>query len=210
MHAIRLSALGLALFLAAACGGGQKVTPPPDPFRPEPIEEVKPSGPTRTDCDPPDPSNAKDAMTYAERAPSIGEAQQLADEGFAELTAAEGDALDPQTREDKITRAVEDFLSALGADPYNVHATYNLAAAYARIGRNQCALNLLVRLIAMKDHQSRKVEVGKKFDRLLGRNGQTIDPDFRKMRDDAGFRCVIANIAAATPTLCFGPGASGG
>ena len=55
----------------------------------------------------------------------------------------------------------------------------------------------------------RKVEVAKKFDRLLGRAGQTIDPDFRKMRDDAGFRCVIANIAAATPTLCFGPGAAG-
>ena len=70
-----------------------------------------------------------------------------------------GVVADPQTREEKITRAVEDFLSALGADPYNVHATYNLAAAYARIGRKQCALNLLVRLIAMKDHHSRKVEV---------------------------------------------------
>lgn len=207
MHSIRLSCLGLALSLAAACSGGQKVTPAPDPFRPDPIEVVAPTGPTRTDCDPPDGSNAKDAMTYAERAPSIGEAQQLADEGFAELTAAEGDALDPRTREEKITRAVEDFLSALGADPYNVHATYNLAAAYARINRPQCSLNLLVRLIAMKDHASRKAEVAKKFDRLLGRNGQTIDPDFRKMRDDTAFRCVIANISAATPTLCFGQGA---
>ena len=198
----RLICLGTLTTLAAACGGGQKVTPPPPPFRPEPVEVMAPR-PVRTDCDPPDPSLARDAMTYRERAASIGEAEQLADDGFAELTAAEGGALDPQTREDKITRAVEDFLSALGADPYNVHATYNLAAAYARIGRKQCSLNFLVRLIAMKDHSSRKDEVAKKIDRLLGRNNTPIDPDFRDMRDDERFRCVIANIGATAPTECF-------
>lgn len=206
MHSLRLTCLGLTASLAlAACGGGQKVTPPPPPYRPAEVQEPTLSGPLRTDCDPPDPSQSKDAMMYSERAPSINEAQQLAEEGLAEFEGSKGNALDPQTREDKVTRAVEDFLAALAADPYNVHATYNLAAAYASIGRKQCALNLLVRLIAMKDHTSRKADVAKKFDRLLGRNNQAIDPDFRDMRDDAGFRCVIANYTAATPTLCFGP-----
>lgn len=203
--AFALAAVTLAAALAA-CGGTQKPSPPPEPFRPEPVAEPETVAPTRTDCDPPDPSRNLDAMTYAEREPSISEATQLAREGVADLEIARTTD-DQQIREEKLTQAVDTLLSALAADPYNVHATYNLAAAYARIGRQQCALNLLVRLIAMKDHHSRKVEVAKKFDRLLGRNGQTIDPDFRKMRDDAGFRCVIANISAATPTLCFGPGA---
>ena len=201
-HARSLFGLGLVATLVAACGGGQKVTPPPDPFRPDPIEEPAVAAPTRTDCDPADPSRAKDAMTYAERQASIGEAQQLAEDGFTALQEAET-VTDQQTKEAKITLAVEDFLSALAADPYNVHATYNLSAAYARIDRKQCSLNFLVRLIAMKDHSSRKVEVAKKLDRLLGRNNVAIDPDFRKMRDDTAFRCVIANIGAATPTTCF-------
>ena len=38
-HARSLVGICLSTALVAACGGGQKVTPPPDPFRPDPIEE---------------------------------------------------------------------------------------------------------------------------------------------------------------------------
>lgn len=198
-----MTTLRLALvtvLLAAACGGSQKVTPPPEPLRPDPIEVADTPPPTRTDCDP--PSTTIDAMTYREREPSISEAEQLAREGVADLEIARGTD-DAQIREEKITSAVDTLIAALAADPYNVHATYNLAAAYARIDRRQCSLNMLVRLIRMKDHSSRKVDVQKKFDRLLGSNGVPLDPDFKNMRDDGRFRCVIANIGAVQPTECF-------
>jgi hypothetical protein len=197
-----LTLAGLAL-AAVGCGGNQKVTPPPPPFRPEPIEQLKVVAPTRTDCDVPDPAHARDALTYAERLPLLSSAQQLAAEGLAKLQSAEGASLDPKTREELITDAVDDFLSALGDDPYNVNATYNLAAAYARIGRKQCSLNLLSRLVLMKDHASRKAEVAAKFDRLLGRNNVTLDPDFRDMRNEDRFRCVITNLGAVQQTDCF-------
>ncbi len=199
--AFALAAVTLAAALAA-CGGTQKPSPPPEPFRPEPVAEPETVAPTRTDCDPPDPSRNLDAMTYAEREPSISEATQLAREGVADLEIARTTD-DQQIREEKLTQAVDTLLSALAADPYNVHATYNLAAAYARIDRRQCSLNLLSRLIQMKSHSSRKAEVQQKFDRLLGSNGAPLDPDFRQMRDDDRFRCIISNIGAPAPTDCF-------
>lgn len=189
--------------LAIGCGGGQKVTPPPPPFRPEEVIVEGPAAPTKVDCDPTDPRLTPDAWTYAQRAPAIEESKALAASGLAKLTAAEGASLDPKTREELITDAVDEFLAALGADPYNVNATYNLAAAYARINRKQCSLNLLERLVLMKDHSSRKVEVSQKFDRLLGRSGTPLDPDFRDMRQDERFRCVVSNIGSNTYTECF-------
>lgn len=204
MTHLRQPALAAIVLAAAltACGGTQKPAPPPDPFRPEPVAEPEVVAPTRTDCDPPDSTRSLDAMTYTEREPSISEAVQLAREGVADLEIARTTD-DQQIREEKLTQAVDTLLSALAADPYNVHATYNLAAAYARIDRRQCALNLLSRLIQMKSHSSRKADVQLKFDRLLGSNGAPLDPDFRQMRDDERFRCIISNIGAATPTDCF-------
>lgn len=204
----RLSSLAVATsilgaIVLAGCGGGQKLTPPPPPFRPDEIADEGPAAPTRTDCDPTNPQLTPDAWTYAQRAPAIQESAALAASGLAKLQAAEGVGLDPKTREEMITEAVDEFLAALGSDPYNVNATYNLAAAYARIGRKQCSVNLLDRLVLMKDHSSRKVEVNQKFDRLLGRNGTPLDPDFRDMRQDDRFRCVVNNIGSAQRTDCF-------
>ena len=62
-------------------------------------------------------------------------------------------------------------------------ATYNLAAAYARIGRKQCSLNLLTRLLQMRAHDAKRPEVEAHLDRLLGRK-QVLDPDFSEMRND--------------------------
>lgn len=186
-----------------ACKSKTPLTAPPPPFRPEPKPVAGPAAPTRVDCEPPDPSMTPDAKTYAERAPRIDEARRLSEEGLAKLQAAEGTSLDPASREQLITDAVSTFLDSLSADPYNVNSTYNLAAAYARIGRKQCAYNMLDRLIAMRTHASRSVEVNQKLDRLLGRNKTPLDPDFRDLRSASTFDCLINNIGTTSPQNCF-------
>jgi hypothetical protein len=197
-------ALAVTSSFAAGCKSRPPVTPPPPPLRPEPV--AKPAAvAVKTDCDPPDPAMMPDAKTYAERAPRIQEAQRLSEEGLAKLQAAEGSSLDPASREQLITDAVTSFLDSLSADPYNVNSTYNLAAAYARIGRRQCAYNLLDRLVQMKNHASRTAEVNQKFDRLLGRNKTPLDPDFRELRSQQTFDCIINNIGTANPQNCFQP-----
>ena len=196
-------ALGIALVLAAGCKSKQPLTAPPPPFRPEPVAAAGPSAPTKVDCDIPDPSMTPDAKTYAERAPRIDEAKRLSEEGLAKLQATEGTSLDPASREQLITDSVSTFLDSLAADPYNVNSTYNLAAAYARIGRKQCAYNMLERLIQMKNHGSRTVEVNQKLDRLLGRNKTPLDPDFRDLRSAQTFDCLINNIGTQNPQNCF-------
>jgi len=196
--------VGLAGAAGMACKKKTPLTPPPAPLRPKPIVDNEiDTAPTRTDCDPTFTTQQEPARTYAERKPRIEEAASLAAKGLANLQAAEGGSLDDRSREDMITDAVDLFLKALAADPYNVNATYNLAAAYARIKRRQCALNMLDRLILMRDHESRQDEVKAKLDRLLGRNGVSIDPDFNDLRDDDTFGCLITNIGSAQPKDCF-------
>lgn len=201
--ALVIVGLVAAVGLTTGCKPKAVVTPPPPPFRPEPVKAAGPPAPTKTDCDPPNPAMTPDAKTYAERAPRIDEAKRLAEEGLAKLQAAEGSTLDPASREQFITDAVQSFLDALSADPYNVNATYNLAAAYARIGRKQCAYNMLERLIQMRSHASRATEVNQKLDRLLGRNKTALDPDFRDLRSETTFDCLINNIGTTQPKNCF-------
>jgi len=176
-----------------ACHAEGELTPPPAPLRPpaDPAPVVK----TEKDCDPPDPAAEKKPLTFDER--SIPEGQRLADLGYAQLQAAEGGQIDRATRESGITQAVESFLTALAADPYNVHATYELAAAYSVIGRKQCAVNLLTRLLQMRPHASKHAEVEAHIDRLLGRK-QALDPDFNNMRRDDRFRTLIEKMCEGT------------
>jgi len=192
-----------ALVSTGACKKNAPLTPPPPPLRPEPLPPPPPPPAAQTDCEPSNPHSTPAAVTYAQRQPRIDEAQKLADAAVANLQAAEGSELDPASREKFLTDAVDGLLNALNADPYNVHATYNLAAAYARIERPQCALNMLERLILMRDHHSRKVEVGKKLDRLLGRNSTRLDPDFNDLRQDKRFGCLINNIGTTEPVACW-------
>jgi len=187
----------------AGCAKKAPLTPPPPPLRPEPLPPPPAPTATRTDCDPPSLGAAEQPLTYQERAPRIQEAQALANDGTAKLTAAEGSGLDARSREEMITEAVERLIAALNADPYNIHATYNLAAAYARIDRKMCSLRLLNRLILMRDHASRKTEINDKLDRLLGRNGKKLDPDFHDLRQNATFGCLINNIGTTQPKDCF-------
>jgi hypothetical protein len=181
------------LVVLAACGG-DTVRGAPPPLRPPPravASEMSPS--SRTDCSEVAPTDGPAPLSYDER--SIEEAGNLADQGYAMLEqsalATEGSG----ERERLLEQAVHRFITALLADPYNVHATYNLAAAYARIGRGQCAVNLLGRLVPLRKLPSQRVKVEEKLDRLLGRKGYRgrLDPDFLYLRDDPRFRDLVKN-----------------
>lgn len=186
-----MRAAAIVLLLAGACGGDTVRRAPP-PLRPQPravAQEMAPS--SRTDCSEVEVSDGPAPLSYDER--SVEEANNLADQGFAML---EQSALAPENsgeRERLLEQAVHRFVTSLLADPYNVHATYNLAAAYARIGRGQCAVNLLSRLVPLRKLPSQRSRVEEKLDRLLGRKGYRgrLDPDFLWLRDDPRFRDLV-------------------
>jgi predicted small lipoprotein YifL len=183
--------LGAALMSLGACGPKGPVPEAPAPRRPKEIPGKQDTAGIPDDCQPLDPSKQSPPVAYRER--SVIEAKNLADEGFTKLQRS-ADAKVPQPeREQLLDQAVDQFITALLADPYNVHATYNLAAAYARIGRGQCAVNLLERLAALHRLPSLHDEVEVKLDRLLGRGRyrNDLDPDFYELRDEEKFREVI-------------------
>jgi hypothetical protein len=101
--------------------------------------------------------------------------------------------------------AVRDLITALRGDPYNVSATYTLARAYARIGRPQCSMYLLTRLLQMRPHPSKRASVEAHLDQLLGRK-QALDPDFAEMRRDDRFRELIKRMCEGTndPNCVYG------
>jgi hypothetical protein len=193
----------LVIVPIAACGGSQKAPPPPPPLRPAPIAQPSAAA-TPADCEPADPTRNLPAKIFQQR--SIDEAKKLAAASLSKLQAAAAPDLERSAREQLLREAVDGFITALLADPYNVNATYNLAAGYARVGRRQCAMNLLTRLIQMRDHHSRKEEVEAKLDRLLGRKKTALDPDFHDMRDDQRFRALIAKMCegSADSACVFG------
>ena len=186
----------LALALVAGMGCGDKGPPPaaPPPLRPE--AEPKPEKTAASnDCKPTDPKEELKPLTFDER--SIPEGQRLAEKGNAELKAADSAEINQSTREATLTTAVNDYLTALAADPYNVGATYGLAAVYSKIGRRQCSINLLTRILQMRPHPSKHAEVEAFIDHLLGRH-QPLDPDFFDMRRDDRFRQLIEKMCEGT------------
>jgi len=199
----------IALLVVAACHGKPEVTAPPPPLRPEAepvVEQAK--GIERKDCDPVNPDRELKALTFDER--SIPEGQKLADEAKSKFNTAGATDMERATREQYITDAVDEFITALRADPYNVTATYYLAAAYAKIGRTQCSLNMLTRILQMRSHASKKAEADAAIDRLLGRK-QALDPDFLEMRRDERFRALIMKMCEGTndPNCVYGAQTSG-
>jgi hypothetical protein len=155
------------------------------------------------DCAPTDPASELKPLTFDER--SIPEAMKLAEQGNNELKTSRSPEVDRRAREDNITAAVDDFINALKADPYNVGATYGLAAAYAKIGRKQCSINLLTRILQMRLHPSKHAEVEQHIDHLLGRK-QLLDADFSEMRGDERFRLLIQKMCEGTndPNCVYG------
>jgi hypothetical protein len=192
----------LLLVLLGACGGGQEMTPPPPPLRPDP-EPLPKVAAADKDCTPTDPKEELKALTFDER--SIPEGQRLADLGNGNLKVAESSDVARSTKESSITDAVKYYITSLGADPYNVSSTYGLAAAYAMIGRKQCSINMLTRLLQMRPHPSKHAEVEAAIDHLLGRR-QPLDPDFLDMRRDERFRSLIEKMCEGTndPNCVYG------
>lgn len=200
-YALLMLSLGLGSLVSAGCHEKQEVTAPPPPLRPEPVP--KPEQQVAKDCEPTDPAAELKQIAFDER--SIPEGQRLADQAYSNLQAANSAEVDRMTREKYQSDAVNDFITSLAADPYNVKATYGLAAAYAKIGRKQCSINLLTRLLQMRPHPSKKGEVEHYIDQLLGRK-QKLDPDFSDMRRDNRFRELIAKMCADTndPNCVYG------
>jgi hypothetical protein len=202
MRAVMMLGLAFASVLATTgCHGKQEVKPPPPPLRPE--AAPKDDGVVQEDCTPTDPASELKPIGFDER--SIPEAQRLADKAYTSLNSASSAEMDRLSREQAMTDAVRDFLTALAADPYNVKATYGVAAAYAKIGRKQCSLNFLTRMLQMRTHPSKKPEVEAYIDKLLGRK-QPLDSDFAEMRRDKGFRELIARMCDGTndPNCVYG------
>jgi hypothetical protein len=191
LFAFTTLALSLAL---GACHEKQELTAPPPPLRPEPepVADVKAAA---KDCDPVDPDDELKPISFDQR--SIPESLKLSDQARAELKTSDSAEVDRPTREGYVTDAVEHLITSLRADPYNVNATYSLAAAYARIGRRQCSINMLTRLLQMRPHPSKHADVEANLNHLLGRN-QTLDADFSEMRNDERFRTLIAKMCDGT------------
>jgi hypothetical protein len=180
--------------LVGACHEKAATTAPPPPLRPE-ADAAPPKAAVQKDCEPIDPGREPKPLSFDAR--SIPEGNRLADQGRSKLRTAQSAEVTRATREDTITQAVDDFITALRADPYNVEATYSLAAAYATIGRYQCTINLLTRLLQMRPHASKHADVDQHLDKLLGRK-QVLDPDFSEMRKDDRFRALIQKMCEGT------------
>ncbi len=178
----------LLLWIAALlvhCGP-TKVSPAHDPRRPKPI-----GGNTgQFDCNPTpkNPRSLPPAVQYRDRV--ISESNNLTSQGKRALRRARSRSA--STREKAIQTATAMFINALAADPYNVDATYHLAATYARVGRSQCAVNLLDRLAQLGQLRSYKAAVRAYADQLFGRGRyrDRMDSNFRKLRGDQRFRVV--------------------
>ncbi len=195
---------GVLAFVLLGCHGKQELTAPPPPLRPEaePADE-KPKSVRPKDCEPTTTTDELKPISFDER--SIPEGLRLTDEAKSKLKTGESAEVEKSLREQYTADAVTDLITALRADPYNVGATYYLAATYARIGRPQCAINLLTRLLQMRPHASKRAEVESHLDRLLGRK-QTLDPNFAEMRRDERFRDLIKKMCDGTndPNCVYG------
>ena len=198
----RLVVALVSILASAGCHEKQELTAPPPPLRPEAEPAPPPTRPVK-DCEPTDPQAELKPLTFDER--SIPEGMRLAEQGYAELRTASSAEIDRVTKERETTDAVRDFITALAADPYNVTATYGLAAAYAKIGRKQCSINLLTRMLQMRPHPSKHAEVEQHIDHLLGRK-QVLDADFADMRRDERFRVLIQKMCEGTndPNCVYG------
>ncbi len=193
-NALMLAVVGISFALPTGCNKQGNIPEAPKPRRPKEVATDEPDTEAPTDCTK-TAGQQPSSVPFHDR--SIAESNNLAASGLTLLRSSASPKLAPAEREDLFTQAVKQFITALRADPYNVHATYNLAAAYARIKRPQCALNLLERLVLLRKLDSQKGLVEKKIDRLLGRGTNAMDPDFRKMRDNRQFRALVKELDPA-------------
>lgn len=192
---MRYVLLAIALTFTVACAKQGPVPVAPKPFRPPAKQVVKPK-PQQTDCEPTVVESADPAVPYEKRV--IVESNNLSTEAIKQLADANKEGMPAPDREALFIEAVDGLKTALVSDPYNVAATYYLAAAYASIERPQCAINLLERLALLRKLGSHTVNVEARVDRLLGRNKYKgkLDPAFDQMRANDRFRLVVEKLIA--------------
>lgn len=107
-----------------------------------------------------------------------GAARGKVGQGDAALGAAESSP-DPGVRASSTIEAINSYKKALLDDPFSAEATYKLAAAYARVRKKKCAIDLLTRLAQLKKHPDFEAEAG----RMIQAASQ--DGSFQGFRKDA-------------------------
>jgi len=178
----------VALVLAGFAAGcpKQKFLAPPPPYRPKEEKSAEDIKPKRTDCAPTNPAKLPGAVPEAQRR----KVESLNLAAMANGMLQQAASKKHKKRETLIENAVKKLNTALLADPYNVEATYTLAAVQSMVGRTQCTVNLLKRMLELYKLDSYKAAVDEKINRLLGR-GQfrgKLDTRFDKVRAKASYR----------------------
>ncbi len=92
--------------------------------------------------------------------------------------------LDAESQEESgrvrlVIDAINKLRSALKKDPYGPEPTYRLAVAYALVAKKGCALELLKRLAALKNHPDVEKEANRKAKQAAG------DPAFDGFKKEA-------------------------
>jgi len=100
--------------------------------------------------------------------------------GQADSTLSTADSSqDPGARATLTVEAITTYKKALADDPFSADATYKLAAAYARVHKKKCALDLLARLLELQKHPDFEADA-KRAIRAAG-----ADDAFKGFRKDA-------------------------
>ncbi len=187
----RLMIAGIIAGLAVGCGPKGPIPDAPAPYRPK--EKKSQAAAKKKDCKPTDPSALPGAIPEAQRRKV--ESANLATEANTMLNKAAVSKV--KKRETLIDEAVDKLNTALAADPYNVEATYTLAGVQAMIGRTQCTVNLLSRLLELRKLDSYRSSVRQKLDQLEGRGAFAgrLDPKFAKVRGKRAYRDLARKFA---------------
>lgn len=85
-------------------------------------------------------------------------------------------------RQSGVVEALSKLSNALKADPYGPEPTYQMAVAYALVGKKGCSVRLLERLVELRKHPAVAAEADRVIKRAL--HDQRFEP-FRKDADTA-------------------------
>lgn len=85
-------------------------------------------------------------------------------------------------RQSGVVDALSKLTNALKADPYGPEPTYQMAVAYALVGKKGCSVRLLERLVELRKHPAVAAEADRVIKRAL--HDQRFEP-FRKDADTA-------------------------
>lgn len=112
--------------------------------------------------------------------------------GLRALYDAERAGMTPEEKRAKFVEAVQLLLDGLDKDPYNPNINYNLAAAYAQLGRKACMLKFIKRTMGLTRRKSTQKVAQQRMDHLLigipkEKPPRPPDPDFDRWRDDPDF-----------------------